>query len=313
MANKRNSKRGGGLNTNYLTKMGFHNLIVNRSMTLSSVSVLTVCLLLIGISFLILANIQNLVKDVEKQNVVVAFVKEDVDEAGLNKINADLYGIENVENVQFVSKEEGYKEQKAEMGIEDDLLDGIIDNPLPDSFRITVSNMETFQITLAAIKAVENVDTVQESQEVVNKITLLQKSITAICIVMVVVLIIVSLFIITNTIRITMVGRKIDIQVMKSVGATNTFICWPFMIEGVMIGVISGIIALVLTYIFQVTEGDALNTLFELFGSSIVKVDDVLPVLFFGYMLSGIFLGSFGSIVSIRKYLKKEGSEAAEM
>lgn len=313
MANKKSARRGGGLNTNYLTKMGFHNLIVNRSMTLSSVSVLTVCLLLIGMSFLILANIQNLVKDVEKQNVVVAFAKEGVDEAGLNKMNIDFYSIENVENVQFVSKEEGFREQKAEMGIEDDLLNGIIDNPLPDSFRITVSNMETFQTTLAAIKTVQNVDTVQESQEVVNKITLLQKSITAICLVMVVVLIIVSLFIITNTIRITMVGRKIDIQVMKSVGATNTFICWPFMIEGIMIGVVSGVIALILTYLFQVTEGDALNTLFELFGSSIVKVNDVLPVLFLGYMISGIFLGSFGSVVSIRKYLKKEGSEAAEM
>ena len=313
MANKKSARRGGGLNTNYLTKMGFHNLIVNRSMTLSSVSVLTVCLLLIGMSFLILANIQNLVKDVEKQNVVVAFAKEGVDEAGLNKMNLDFYSIENVENVQFVSKEEGFHEQKAEMGIEDDLLNGIIDNPLPDSFRITVSNMETFQTTLAAIKTVQNVDTVQESQEVVNKITLLQKSITAICLVMVVVLIIVSLFIITNTIRITMVGRKIDIQVMKSVGATNTFICWPFMIEGIMIGVVSGVIALLLTYLFQVTEGDALNTLFELFGSSIVKVNDVLPVLFLGYMISGIFLGSFGSVVSIRKYLKKEGSEAAEM
>lgn len=313
MANKKSARRGGGLNTNYLTKMGFHNLIVNRSMTLSSVSVLTVCLLLIGMSFLILANIQNLVKDVEKQNVVVAFAKEGVDEAGLNKMNIDFYSIENVENVQFVSKEEGFHEQKAEMGIEDDLLNGIIDNPLPDSFRITVSNMETFQTTLAAIKTVQNVDTVQESQEVVNKITLLQKSITAICLVMVVVLIIVSLFIITNTIRITMVGRKIDIQVMKSVGATNTFICWPFMIEGIMIGVVSGVIALILTYLFQVTEGDALNTLFELFGSSIVKVNDVLPVLFLGYMISGIFLGSFGSVVSIRKYLKKEGSEAAEM
>lgn len=313
MANKKSARRGGGLNTNYLTKMGFHNLIVNRSMTLSSVSVLTVCLLLIGMSFLILANIQNLVKDVEKQNVVVAFAKEGVDEAGLNKMNLDFYSIENVENVQFVSKEEGFREQKAEMGIEDDLLNGIIDNPLPDSFRITVSNMETFQTTLAAIKTVQNVDTVQESQEVVNKITLLQKSITAICLVMVVVLIIVSLFIITNTIRITMVGRKIDIQVMKSVGATNTFICWPFMIEGIMIGVVSGVIALLLTYLFQVTEGDALNTLFELFGSSIVKVNDVLPVLFLGYMISGIFLGSFGSVVSIRKYLKKEGSEAAEM
>ena len=313
MANKKSARRGGGLNTYYLTKKGFHNLIVNRSMTLSSVSVLTVCLLLIGMSFLILANIQNLVKDVEKQNVVVAFAKEGVDEAGLNKMNLDFYSIENVENVQFVSKEEGFREQKAEMGIEDDLLNGIIDNPLPDSFRITVSNMETFQTTLAAIKTVQNVDTVQESQEVVNKITLLQKSITAICLVMVVVLIIVSLFIITNTIRITMVGRKIDIQVMKSVGATNTFICWPFMIEGIMIGVVSGVIALILTYLFQATEGDALNTLFELFGSSIVKVNDVLPVLFLGYMISGIFLGSFGSVVSIRKYLKKEGSEAAEM
>lgn len=313
MANKRNARRGGGLNTNYLTKMGFHNLIVNRSMTASSVSVLTVCLLLIGMSFLILVNIQNLVKDVEKQNIVVAFVKEGVDEAGLNKINSDLFSIENVENVQFVSKEEGFKEQKAELGIEEDLLDGIIDNPLPDSFRITVSNMEVFRSTLDSIKAVKNIDTVQESQEVVNKITLLQKSITAICIVMVIVLVIVSLFIITNTIRITMVGRKIDIQVMKSVGATNTFICWPFMIEGIMIGVLSGLIALGLTYLFQVTEGDALNTLFELFGSTTVKVDDVLPFLFFGYMASGIFLGSFGSVVSIRKYLKKEGSEAAEM
>ena len=96
MANKKSARRGGGLNTNYLTKMGFHNLIVNRSMTLSSVSVLTVCLLLIGMSFLILANIQNLVKDVEKQNVVVAFAKEGVDEAGLNKMNIDFYSIENV-------------------------------------------------------------------------------------------------------------------------------------------------------------------------------------------------------------------------
>lgn len=312
MANKRN-RRSGGLNTSYLTKMGLRNLVVNRSMTASSVSVLTVCLLLIGISVLIIANIQNLVTDVEKQNVVVAFVKDDINEAELNKVNTDLLAIENVENVQFVSKEEGFKEQKAEMGIEDDLLNGIIDNPLPHSFRITVINMESFQTTLGAIKAVANVDTVQESQDVVNKITLLQKSVTAICLIMVVVLIIVSLFIITNTIRITMVGRKIDIQVMKSVGATNTFICWPFMIEGIVIGIISGLLALALTYVFQITEGDALNTLFNLFGSSTVTVQDLLPILILGYMLSGIFLGSFGSVVSISKYLKKEGSEANEM
>lgn len=315
MANKKKNakRRNGGLNTSYLTKMGFHNLVANRSMSLSSISVLTVCLLLIGVSLLLLINIQTLVKDVEKQNVVVAFVKDGIDDTALNKVNTDLSAIANVEKVQYVSKEEGYAEQLKEFGVDEHLFDGVIDNPLPDSFRVTVTNIDEFSTTLAAIKAVENVDTVQESQEIVGQISTLQASITALCLVLVIVLSIVSLFIITNTIRITMVNRKIDIQVMKSVGATNTFICWPFMIEGIVIGIISGLLALGLTYLFQVFEGDALNSLFKLFGSATVSVSDILPMLILCYLLLGIILGSVGSVVSIRKYLKKEGSEANEM
>lgn len=313
MAKKKNNRKksSGGLNTSYLTKMGFKNLVSNRSMSLSSISVLTVCLLLIGVSFLLLFNMKTLVKDVEKQNVVVAFVKDGIDDAALNKINTDLKAIPNVINVEFVSKEAGYEEQMKEFGLDKELLDGVIQNPLPHSYRITVSNIDDFNTTLDAIKNVENIDTVRESQEIVNQISTLQKSITAICLVIVAVLVVVSLFIIANTIRITMVSRKIDIQVMKSVGATNIFICWPFMIEGIIIGLISGVIALVLTYVVQLTEGDALSSLFGLFGSATVSVSDILPVLIIGYILSGTLLGSFGSVVSIRKYLKKEGSEAS--
>lgn len=313
MAKKKNNRKksSGGLNTSYLTKMGFKNLVSNRSMSLSSISVLTVCLLLIGVSFLLLFNMKTLVKDVEKQNVVVAFVKDGIDDAALNKINTDLKAIPNVTNVEFVSKEAGYEEQMKEFGLDKELLDSVIQNPLPHSYRITVSNIDDFNTTLDAIKNVENIDTVRESQEIVNQISTLQKSITAICLVIVAVLVVVSLFIIANTIRITMVSRKIDIQVMKSVGATNIFICWPFMIEGIIIGLISGVIALVLTYVVQLTEGDALSSLFGLFGSATVSVSDILPVLIIGYILSGTLLGSFGSVVSIRKYLKKEGSEAS--
>ena len=312
MAKKKNNRKksSGGLNTSYLTKMGFKNLVSNRSMSLSSISVLTVCLLLIGVSFLLLFNMKTLVKDVEKQNVVVAFVKDGIDDVALNKINTDLKAIPNVINVEFVSKEAGYEEQMKEFGLDKELLDGVIQNPLPHSYRITVSNIDDFNTTLDAIKNVENIDTVRESQEIVNQISTLQKSITAICLVIVAVLVVVSLFIIANTIRITMVSRKIDIQVMKSVGATNIFICWPFMIEGIIIGLISGVIALVLTYVVQLTEGDALSSLFGLFGIATVSVSDILPVLIIGYILSGTLLGSFGSVVSIRKYLKKEGSEA---
>ena len=314
MSKRKNNKRSsGGLNTNYLTKMGARNLIANRSMSFSSVSVLTACLLLIGISVVILLNIQNLVKDVEKQNVVVAFVKLDADDETTAKVGTDLLAIPNVENIEFVSKEQGYEEQLREFGVEQDLFNDIIENPLPHSYRISVSNLEDFRITLEQIKAVENVDAVRESQELVNQISTIQNSVTAICVIMVIVLAFVSMFIISNTIRITMVSRKIDIQVMKSVGATNLFICWPFMIEGVIIGFISGVISLLLTILFQKFEGESLSSLLALFGSEAISIIDHLPLLIVTYIFAGVIISSMGSVFSIRKYLKKEGSEAQDI
>ena len=126
MTNNKNKKSSGGLNTTYLTKMGFHNMVANRSMSFSSVSVLTACLLLIGISMMILVNIQTLVKDVEKQNVVVAFVKDGINDEAVSKVGADLTQIPDVVAVEFVSKEAGYEEQLREFGVEEDIFDGII-------------------------------------------------------------------------------------------------------------------------------------------------------------------------------------------
>ncbi len=312
MAKKR-KHRSGGLNTTYLTKMGAHNIIANRSMSFSSVSVLTACLLLIGVSLMILMNIQALVKDVENQNVVVAFVKEGISDEEVAKVGADLDTITNVTGVEFVSKEAGYEEQLREFGVEEDLFDDVIDNPLPHSYRVSVSNLEEFQVTLAQIKAVANVESVRESQELVNQISTMQNSVTAICIIIVAVLAVVSMFIISNTIRITMVSRKIDIQVMKSVGATNTFICWPFMIEGIIIGLVSGVLAVILTFAVEKIEGGAMQSLLEMFGSKAISLTSYLPLLIVCYLFAGVFIGSFGSIVSIRKYLKKEGSEANEL
>ncbi len=313
MAKKKAKKKSsGGLNTNYLTKMGAHNLVANRSMSFSSISVLTACLLLIGVSLTILLNIQSLVKDVESQNVVIAFVKDGVSGEELTKVGTDLTALPNVVNVEFVSKEVGYKEMHEKYEIEQGFFDGIIENPLPDSYHVKVSNLEDFNITLEHIKGVENVETVQESQELVNQISTLQKSITTICFLIVIVLVFVSIFIISNTIKITMVSRKIDIQVMKSVGATNLFICWPFMIEGVILGIISGLLALILTIGVDRIEGEAMTALFEMLGSSSISVMEYLPLLAVSYIVSGILISAVGSVVSIRKYLKKEGSEANE-
>ena len=309
----RKTNRNGGLNTTYLTKMGIRNVFTNGTMSLSSISVLTACLLLIGVSLILVLNISQLVKDVEKQNVVVAFLKDNVtSDEQIREIRLKLESIENVpeDGVQYKPKDEAFKEQLDDFGVDENLLEGVIENPLPNAFYITVTNMATFDETLAKIKSVDGVDVIRESQEIVTQITTLQKSILLICVVLVAVLIVVSLLIIANTVRITMASRKIDIQVMKSVGATNAFISWPFMIEGMFIGFISGVLAMVLTYVLQVTEGDALSSLFGLFGSSTFSFMDWLPYFIIGYIVLGVLLGSFGSVVSLTRYLKKEGSES---
>ncbi len=311
MAKKK--KSSGGLNTSYLTKMGAHNMIANRSMSISSISVLTACLMLIGISVVLLLNIQSLVKDIENQNVIVAFVQDNADDETVKKVGDELRKIENVTNVEFVPREVAYEEQLAEYGLDEGDLSAHIKNPLPDSYRVSVSNLEEFNATLEKIRGVENVISVRESQELVNQISTLQTSFTAICIIFVAVLAVVSMFIISNTIRMAMVSRKVDIQVMKSVGATNTFIRWPFMIEGIIIGLISAVLALGLTVAVERVEGEAMASLLEMFGGQSVSILEYLPILIVSYLATGILISSFGTLVSIRKYLKKEGSEANEM
>lgn len=306
-------RRGGGLNVNYLTKMGFKNLISNRSMTFSSVSVLTACLLLIGVSLMILFNIQTMVAQVRNQNVVVAFVEDGLDAESVSKVGEELKMLKNVSAVEFVSKDDAFLEQLNSFGVEADSFKDLLENPLPDSFNITVSEVENFNLTLTNIKNVEHISSVRESQELVGQISAFQTSITAICAVIVILLSVVSIFIITNTIRITMVSRKVDIEVMKSVGATNAFVRWPFIVEGVAIGVFSALVALGLTYLVQYLEGDSFSALISVFGGAAISFFDYWPILAAGYVLAGIFIGLFGSMISMAKYLRKEGSEAHEI
>ncbi len=312
---KKNQKKqkSGGVNVNYLTKMGLKNLISHRSMTLSSVSVLTACLLLIGVSLMILFNIQSMVKQVESQNVVIAFLEKDLDDATTQQVGENLKNLANVASVEFVSKEDAFVDQLDSYGVEADSFADLVENPLPDCYHVTVSNLENFDITLANIKSVENISSIRESQELVGQITALQKSVSAICAVIVILLFVVSVFIITNTIKITMVYRKIDIQVMKSVGATNMFVRWPFVVEGVVIGVFSALLALGLTYAVERLEGDAFSSFITLFGGGSVSIFDYWPILVVAYIGFGLLIGIFGSIVTMAKYLRKEGSEANEI
>ena len=299
-----------GASLKYLTKEGFRNVWVNRLMSLASVSVLMACLVIIGLGAMIFFNIDALLDTIERQNVVMVYVDKSATDEQTTKIGLDLNLMENISNIEFVPKEDAFEAQKQAMGDDVALLEGLDENPLPDAYKVTVADLTQFKVTVDGIKKLDFVDTVRENSDVADKLIGIRKGVTAVIVGMVSLLFIVSLFIISNTIRITMFSRKLEISIMKAVGATNWFIRWPFMIEGMLLGVIAGLVS------FGVLVG--------LYQGMVYIFSDVLaiftPVAFGGYagyilfafMAVGIFTGSFGSLISMSKYLKEQGSVVSE-
>ena len=299
-----------GASLKYLTKEGFRNVWVNRLMSLASVSVLMACLVIIGLGAMIFFNIDALLDTIERQNVVMVYVDKAATDEQTSQIGNQLKTMNNISDCIFVPKEDAFEAQKQAMGDDAALLEGLDENPLPDAYKVTVADLTQFKATVDGIKKLDFVDTVRENSDVADKLIGIRKGVTAVIIGMVSLLFIVSLFIISNTIRITMFSRKLEISIMKAVGATNWFIRWPFMIEGMLLGVISGLLS------FGVLAG--------LYRGMVYVFNDVLslftPVPFGAYagyillvfMAIGIFTGSFGSMISMGKYLKEQGSVVSE-
>ena len=299
-----------GASLKYLTKEGFRNVWVNRLMSLASVSVLMACLVIIGLGAMIFFNIDALLDTVERQNVVMVYVDKNATDEQTSQLGNQLKTLNNIEDCIFVPKEDALQAQIEAMGEDAVLLEGLNENPLPDAYKVVVKDLTQFKPTVDSIKKLDGVDVVRENSDVADKLIGIRKGVSAVIIGMVSLLFVVSLFIISNTIRITMFSRKLEISIMKAVGATNWFIRWPFMIEGMLLGVISGLLS------FGVLVG--------LYRGMVYVFDDVLsiftPVPFGGYagyillvfMAIGIFTGSFGSIISMGKYLKEQGSVVSE-
>ena len=298
-----------GASLGYLTKEGFRNVWVNRLMSLASITVLMACLVLIGLGAMLFFNMNALLDKIESQNVIMVYIEDDTTDQQIEELKNNINDIGNVSDCVFVSKEEAFEKSKEDIGDDAVLLEGM-ENPMPDAFKVAVTDMTLFKQTVNGIKKLDYVESVRENSDVADKLVDIRKAGTIGISGVVLLLFIVSLFIIANTIRITMFSRKLEISIMKAVGATNWFIRWPFMIEGMLLGVIAGLVS------FGVLAG--------LYRGMVYVFSDVLaiftPVPFGGYagyillafMAVGIFTGSFGSLISMGKYLKEQGSVVSE-
>lgn len=327
----------------YLTWTGLKNMWVNKLMTFASIGTLVACMLIMGVAVMISANVTNLLKGIERQNVIMVFFndynsvefenaeplvpwpeKGEFDEerppvpydAYLihNKEEAmqvieEIKKLENVESVEYVSKEEFLEIMKDKYLDGKDEAQGVLDekNPFSDGAKITVNDMSLFSQTADELKTVRGVTTVTEQRDVAEKIVGITGALKTAGFWIIAVLLVISLVIVSNTIRVTIYNRKLEITIMKAVGATNSFIRLPFVIEGIAIGLISSGIAFGLIYLLQNAITDRL--LGSLAKTSLVPFGSYALLILGIFVALGLVAGVFGSVVMMGKYLRKEGSE----
>ncbi|MBQ6570257.1 MAG: permease-like cell division protein FtsX [Clostridia bacterium] len=291
----------------YLIKEGFVNVWANRLMSIASISVLACCLLLMSTASLASVNINSIMDWVEGKNVIMMYLSDNATDERIAQIKTEIENCGNIRSIDFISKEDAFEEWVTKLGGDIGVLADIQqegENPLPDAYKITIKNLNDYDITLSRLAKIADVLQINDKREYAGKLEKISLAINVISITLVIILFLVSLFIITNTVRLTMFVRKLEISIMKSVGATNTFIRVPFMVEGVLIGIISGIISFGITYVIYRLAVKALS---QVISYGLVSFSDVSIWFLLLNIIAGVVIGVVGSSISITRYLKREG------
>ena len=290
----------------YLIKEGFKNLVHNRLMTLASIGVLISCLVLTGSAVMLTVNVSNIVDSVGDTYVTKVFLVDSYAKLEAVYKGKELSQVANVSQVEFIDKDEAIQAYRDQLGDEVFANMSGDDNPLPYAYSVKMDDLSKYDDTVAKIKEVDGVASVSSHREVAEKLTNLSSFITTMSLWIILALAIISLFIISNTIRMTMFSHRFEISIMKSVGATNAFVRVPFIIEGVVIGLISAIIAIILLFVLS----DAvINSVQKILDFKYTRFTEVMWPIIGSFVGAGVLVGSLGSMVSIRRFLTHEGNE----
>ena len=257
-------------NFKYLVREGFRNAWANRLMTFASVGVLVCCLVLMGSAVLVSVNISHIMELFEDKNVVMVFLNDTVSGSDATLTVADvqkkILAVDNVDpdNIEFVPKEKGFSTLMNRFDEKLKIIDTLGDtaNILPDAFKVGFKDPTRYETTVQQLKNLPEVYTVRDNREYAEKLMGINQTVTVVGTWIVGLLLVVSLFIITNTIKLTMYVRKLEISIMKSVGATDWFIRMPFLVEGIVIGLTAGLISFgLVSYIYSAAASSITDVL----------------------------------------------------
>lgn len=293
------------LRIGYNIRQAFQQIWRNKGMSTASVFAITAMLLILGLFFVITVNI-NLFTEMLKNNYneVEVFLNDDVKKSDAENIMKKIDAEPGVKSSAYRSKTEAMKIMKARWGENSYLLDSLGDNPLPSSIVVTVDSMSTADNVIKMVKGTDGVEDVKYYQETVKKLTKITNFLKLAAMIIMVFLIIVSIVVVSNTIKLTVFARAKEIEIMKYIGATNWFIRGPFLIEGILIGVISSAVSAVATFfIYREIISLVGKQFMTIMSSPLVPAGYLSVNLILIFLAIGVSIGACGSIVSMRKFL----------
>ncbi len=284
----------------------FKGVFRNFSLSLASIFCITITLLLVGISIILSYNVNNFTREIEEDLTIVVFLDRGVNEEEINTLRNDISVLNNVKDIEFNSKNSIKEEMQKESEVFNSILSEYTDetNPLQDTFLVKVDDINHIGETADKIKRMEKVDVVKYGEGSVEELVKIFDIIKKITYVAVIALVVVTAFLIINTIKITIQSRSREIEIRRLVGASNAFIRQPFFFEGIILGFLGSIIPITIccygyTYFYKRLGGQLFTAIIPL-----IKPSEIIYTLMLVLVCVGVVVGAFGSFIAVRKHLK---------
>lgn len=282
----------------------FKSVLRNFSLSMASVICTTITLIMVAIAVIVTANVNYITKAMERELTIAVYVKRDVSKEEVTNIESKIKSLSHVVNVQYKSKEEWRAEMKGYSETLEVTLDYLDNNPLLDSFIVTVDDVVTLSPVTKDIRKIEGIESANYGEGMVEEILSVFNIVKTATIAMVIALVVVTAFLIGNTIKLTIFSRKSEIEIMRLVGSSNIAIKLPFVFEGLILGVVGSLIPIIITiygYIIAYEKIGSLSTL------SVIELIKPMPFAIYVSLvlvIIGGVVGMFGSARAVRKYLK---------
>ena len=287
----------------YFFHEGLSNMFSHGFMTFAAIGITVACLLIMGTFTLVAVNADAQLRDLEQENEILAYVDEAYTSQQARALQSKLESIQGVTSVTYISREEAMEDFKAEYA-DDEIFQDLDPQILRDRYAIKIGDLEQIQQIKRSVESVEGIADVSAYEELASGFITLRNVATVICVALIAILFVVSVFITSNTIKLTTFDRREEIAIMRMVGATNGFIRWPFVYEGFMLGLLSAIIAFLLQWgLYEaVAQGVASNDTLQLIR--VVPFSQLWAAVAGTFAGAGILIGVGGSLSAIRKFLQ---------